>query len=248
MGQPSHLQVPQPSSSFTPIWGNRHRNLHCKPTPPNHIRPRCSIPGHLLPIDQQILPRALAGLQRGLAALPELPPFPDLQLQVLTQLQSVELSDGHADSEQEVAHIGGNFVTIAGILVKAIFQAADNSTPSVKRNTPRLLYSQHGVCNMATISVTPYLSSTVSMEWKQMEVVLAHFGNDGLQKVLLLNSLQETDGAAAIATKASKPDGRRSAKLIEIFSLVVPPDGDCPRPLSLRSSLCRPCVRNYGAR
>jgi len=139
--------------------------------------------------------------------LPELPPLPDVQLQVLTQVQSVDLSDGHADSEQEVAHIGGNFVTIAAILVKAIFQAADDSTPSVKRNTPRQFYLQHGDCNMATISVTPYLSSTVSMEWKQTEVALAHFGNDGLQQVFLLNSQQETRGSAAIAIKASKPDG-----------------------------------------
>jgi len=134
-------------------------------------------------------------------------------------MQSSELSDGHADSEFEVGYLGVSLGRIVALLVKTIFRAVDNSTPSVKCTTPRLLHLQRGDCDMTTKSDTPYLSSTVSMVWKQTEVSFTHLGNDGLQNVMPLNSLQETHGAAAIAIKVSKPDRRPSAELIESFFL-----------------------------
>ena len=180
--------------------------------PPRHIQPRLSIPDQSLPIDQRIVPRAVAALQHGLASLTEPPPIPAL-LQSTVQMTSTRLSEGHPGSEALVMRHASRIIDIATLLITAIFVAVDGRSPSIEVTCPLRCHSEQGDCDLTVTSPAPHLSSTTGIELKKTEVAFAHGGSNGLQETISLDPTHEAHDAAAIAIKVGRPhvvDGQRN--------------------------------------
>lgn len=178
--------------------------------PAQFIQPSYSIPDHVLPEDQQILTRVINALNRGLAAVPNLPPFPN-SAQTFIQRHFRELATLNLQAENQVRNRSAYLFGATAEVVEAIFSAVAHNNVTILDNTPALRNSQRGDLDMSVIAVDPDHSTTVSVEFQTPEVFFGHGGNNGLQIPTRLDSQRPARDALAIAIKVSRPQATNGA-------------------------------------